>query len=178
MKRPKGTEVPSFALPREFSYVFYRPGDEIAWADIETSVNEFDKVEDALAYFKERFLPHPKELTRRCLFVENATGDKIATLTAWWAYTGTRRDPWLHWVAVKPEYQGHGLGKALVSRGMQLMLELEGDQDVYLSTQTWSYRAVGLYKQMGFTYTAEKGIGGRPNDQYEKAVRVLEKYVK
>ena len=53
---------------------------------------------------------------------------------------------------------------------------MKGDWDVYLSTQTWSYKAVGLYKQVGFEYTAEKGHYA--NDQYEKAVEILEQYVR
>ena len=178
MKRPGGAPIPDYPLPEGFSYVMYEPGDELPWAEIETSVKEFDHVEDALAYFKKRFMPYPDELARRCMFIEDRAGDKIATLTTWWSYTGVRRDPWLHWIALKPEYQGQGLGKALVSRGMQMMVEIEGDRDVYLSTQTWSYKAVGLYKKVGFEYTAEKGLGGYANDQYEKAVEVLEQYVR
>ena len=34
-----------------------------------------------------------------------------------------RRDPWVHWVAVKPSHRGLGLGKALVAEGMRLELE-------------------------------------------------------
>jgi ribosomal protein S18 acetylase RimI-like enzyme len=56
-----------------------------------------------------------EELGRRLFFVINGDGKEVGTITSWWDVTGARRDPSIHWFAVNPEYQGLGLGKALVS---------------------------------------------------------------
>ncbi|WP_217490335.1 GNAT family N-acetyltransferase [Paenibacillus cellulosilyticus] len=52
---------------------------------------------------------------------------KIATFTAWWNYTGIRRCPFVHWVAVKPHFQGQGIGKAIIAAGVRHMIDLEVD---------------------------------------------------
>jgi len=178
MKRESGTPLFEFALPDHFKFVLFQSGDEKEWAEIETSVGEFDRAIDALVYFQKEFLPYYKELERRCLFIENSDGVKVATLTIWWCYTGVRRDPWIHWVAVRPEYQGLGLGKAIVSEGMKRLIEIEGDRNVYLHTQTWSYKAIGIYKMAGFHITKEKGLAGFENNEFEKANELLKKYMR
>mgnify|MGYP002508266182 CR=1 FL=1 len=51
-------------------------------------------------------------LCRRMVFVENIAGEKVATATAYEDITGRDRSGsgWLHWVAVRREYQGRGRG--------------------------------------------------------------------
>jgi len=178
MKREKGIPLVEYKLPDGFVFSLLRPGDEKEWAEIETSVGEFDREEDALVYFQKNFLPYLNELERRCIFIEDNRGKKVGTLTIWWRITGVRRDPWIHWVAVRPEYQGLGLGKALVFEGLRRLIEIEGDRDVYLSTQTWSYKAINIYIKAGFKITGERGIAGFANDEYDKAIEVLENYIK
>lgn len=136
MKRRKGTMIPDTILPKGFLFSLYTDGDEIYWAEIETSVGEFDSIEEALDYFEKEYLPHIDELKKRLIFIETKDGEKIATLTNWWNYTQGRRDPSIHWVGVKKEYQGLGLGKAIVYEGMKRMIEIEGDIDFFLHTQT------------------------------------------
>ena len=130
---------------------------------------------EAFIYFQKYYLPFLSELERRCLFIENEKGEKIATSTAWWNYTGSRRDPWLHWVAVSPKYQNMGLGKAVVSEALQLMLDIEGDRDFYLHTQTWSHRAIKIYEKLGYVITNEKNLYKYSNENYDKAMEVLNK---
>ncbi|MCL2406586.1 MAG: GNAT family N-acetyltransferase [Defluviitaleaceae bacterium] len=173
MHRKKGTPIPVAELPTGFKFSFFKPGDEKAWAKIEASVYEFSDELEALIYFQKEYLPFVSELERRCLFIENEKGEKIATSTAWWNYTGIRRDPWLHWVAVHPNYQNLGLGKAIVSKVLQLTLEIEGDRDFYLHTQTWSHRAVKIYEKLGYIITSEKNLNNHSNENYEKAMDVL-----
>jgi len=173
MHRPAGLTIPPVSVPAGFRAVLYMPGDARAWAEIETAVLEFNDVCEALAYFERSFLAYPGETERRCLFLETDMGEKVATASTWWAYSGKRRDPWLHWVAVKPEYQGLGLGKAIVAAALSLMQEIEGDCDSYLHTQTWSHRAVGVYEKMGFTMTDATHLSKYRNERFEEAVRLL-----
>ncbi|HHV98971.1 MAG TPA: GNAT family N-acetyltransferase [Clostridiaceae bacterium] len=178
MKRDKGTPLVESRLPDSFAFSLFKSGDEKDWAEIETSVGEFDRAVDALVYFQKNYLPYLSELERRCIFIEDDKGKKIGTLTIWWNYTGVRRDPWIHWVAVRPEYQGLGLGKALVFEGLRRLIEIEGDRDVYLATQTWSYKAINIYIKSGFKITDERGLAGFENNEYDKAIELLKNYIK
>lgn len=178
MKRAQGTPVKEYGLPEGFQFMSFQAGDEKEWAEIETSVLEFDRTVDALVYFQRDYLPMKNELERRCIFIENAEEKKIATLTIWWCYTGLRRDPWIHWVAVRPEYQGLGLGKALFSEGMKRFIDIEGDRILYLHTQTWSHKAINMYRDQGFVITDEKGLAGYDNGDYERAQELLKGYLK
>jgi len=176
MVRKAGTPIPDHPLPAGYRFAFYKDGDEADWAKIEASVDEFDSEFAALLRFKEDFIPNYKELYRRCLFIETDEGKKIATANAWWSFVDDDRRAWLHWVSVADGYQGLGLGKAIVSRITQILLEVEGDVDFYLCTQTWSYKAIDIYKKFGYQPTDEKRLYGRKRKHdYKKAMKILEK---
>ena len=176
MIRKAGTPVPAFPLPEGFRFALYKDGDEVDWARIEASVGEFESEFAALLRFKEDFIPKKDELYRRCLFIETNDGKKVATANAWWSYVENERHAWLHWVSVAPDYQGLGLGKAVTSRVTQLLLEIEGDVDFYLSTQTWSHKAINIYKQFGYEPADDKILYGKKRKHdYRKAMKILKK---
>jgi ribosomal protein S18 acetylase RimI-like enzyme len=177
MQRKSEKPLPHFTLPDGYSFVPFTAGDEADWAEIETSVGEFDSVSEALDYFQKEYLSYPNEAQRRTVFIQTSDNKKIATVTSWWNYTGERRDPALHWVAVKPEYQNIGLGKAVVFEGIRKMLLIEGNRDIFLHTQTWSYRAIGIYLESGFEFLINNSFGGYEND-FEKAVPYLKEKIK
>lgn len=81
LKRKAGTSIPQATLTKEFDFVTYQSGDELAWGEIETSVLEFDKVEDAVDYYKTNYVPYQTEVKRRTIFIQNKNGEKIATFT-------------------------------------------------------------------------------------------------
>jgi len=174
-RRPGAPEV-AFKLPDGFKFSFYDDGDEASWARIETSVLEFDSEFEALLHFNRMFKPYPDELRRRCIFVENDENVKIATATAWWSEIEGERRARLQWVAVAPQYQGLGLGKAIVTRVTEIMTEIEGEVPFYLSTQTWSYKAVNIYLAHGYEPTAEKAWYNNRRDNYKKAMRILKRH--
>ena len=177
MQRKSETPIPQYELPEGYSFVPFSSGDEVEWAEIETSVGEFDSVQEALSYFRENYLSFPGEVERRTIFVQTVEGKKVGTATSWWNYTGIRRDLALEWIAVKPEYQGLGLGKAVVFEGLRRMVLIEGDRDIFLHTQTWSYGAVAIYLQAGFEFM-KKGSFSRYDNDYEKAIPYLEEKLK
>lgn len=172
MKRYKGAKVPEPHLPEGYIFKLYLDGDEISWAEIMTSVGEFDNYEEALEYLKKEYLPFREELMKRLVFIVAADGNKIGTLTNWWNFTYNRRDPSIHWVGVKPEYQGLGLGKALVFEGMRRMIDTEGDRDFFLHTQTWSYKAISIYLKAGYEIVKDETFSDYTND-YEKALKTI-----
>lgn len=83
MTRPLQQNVPITPLAEGFEFRFYQKEDESAWAEIETSVGEFQTTDEALEYFQQNFAPYPEELERRMFFVETKKGEKVATCTAW-----------------------------------------------------------------------------------------------
>ncbi len=116
LKRNPGTPLPPVCLPQGYAFVSYQEGDEQAWAEIETSAGTFDTVEDAVAYFRQTFVPYLEEVKRRTFFLQ-----KVANFTAWWGYTGKRRYPFMRWVSIKSHYQRLGLGKAMIAEGVRRM---------------------------------------------------------
>lgn len=172
MVRRAGTSLPAATWPVGYSLVGFAQGDEQAWAEIESAVLEFDSQAEALAYFHREYLLFLREVQRRAFFVQAPDGRKLGTVTIWWEYTGKRRVAALHWVGVHPDYQGLGLGKAMVNQAMREFLDIEGDVDVYLHTQTWSYRAIGIYLQAGFRLLPSGTYSNHVN-QYEQALPIL-----
>jgi GNAT superfamily N-acetyltransferase len=177
LKRVPGTAIPNADLPEGYSFVSFIEGDEKAWGDIEASVLEFDHEEDAVSYFTSDYLPYLNELKRRTYFIRKETGEKVGTFTAWWNYTDQRRYPFMHWVAVKPQYQGIGLGKTLIAKCVQRMVEIEGDCVMYIPTQTWSHKAIKLYLWAGFNFvTDEPSPGGFENETIQ-GLPIIEPYI-
>lgn len=150
MRKDSLKHVPMHKLKSGFKFVKYKPGDENAWAAIEMSVEDFDSHQAALDYFEKEFAPLSEMVQKRMLFIENKAGEKVATATAWMGKLDGITYPKLHWVAVKPEYQGQGLCKALLSKTLNLMSSLGHEGEVILFSQTWSYKAINLYYQYGF----------------------------
>ena len=62
------------------------------------------------------------------------------------------------------------IGQYLESRNIRTALFC--DRDIYLQTQTWSYKAIGIYMRAGFEILETGTFGGYKND-YEKAMSVL-----
>jgi GNAT superfamily N-acetyltransferase len=176
MKRHANIPIPEFDLPHGYSFAWFNTGKEEKWAEIETSVGEFNTIEEAVNYFRAEYIPFEDELKKRLLFVRNEKGEEIGTITGWWNVTGVRRDPSIHWFAVKKEYQGLGLGKVLVSECLKRLMHLEGSKEVFLHTQTWSYRAIGLYQNAGFHIEPQECFAHYRNDYYD-AVPILKKYL-
>ena len=48
---------------------------------------------------------------------------KIATATAWYGQHQGKRLGRLHWISVRPDHQGKGLGKALIARALKILGE-------------------------------------------------------
>ncbi len=178
MRYKAGSPLVSYGLPQGYTMVLYQGGDEKSWAKIEHSVQEFKTQKAAGEYFKDNYQLFTEELERRCIFFEDNEGKKIATFTIWWEYIGKRRYPWVSWVAVMPEHQGLGLGKALVSKGMELCLEIEGEHDVYLKTQTPSYKAVNIYREQGFDFVKEKTNTGWDIEDYDKMISIIKGHLR
>jgi GNAT superfamily N-acetyltransferase len=159
-------------LPQGFSFCHFTPRNVDDWSRIETSVLEFASEKLAKSYFEATFLPCEEELRKRCLFVLNAEGVPVATANAWYVDSDLGYQALLHWVAVCPEYQGRGIGKAVVKKALSVFSRLDEGHSVWLHTQTWSHVAIRMYHSLGFNLVRKDELKNCKND-FSTAVEVL-----
>lgn len=143
--------IPVYPLPDGYRFVFYRPGDRDIWIDIETSAREFTGYDQGLASWNRYYQGKDEELVHRMVFIENESGERVATATAF--YNIYKEDPdgagWLHWVAVRRDYQGLGLSKPLITHVLGIMVSL-GYTKAKIPTQTNTWLACKVYLDLGF----------------------------
>jgi ribosomal protein S18 acetylase RimI-like enzyme len=107
----------------------------------------------------------------RTLFVCDLQDKPIATCLIWKAYDEFNT---IQWFKVLKEYEGQGIGRALLSVVMQ---ELEmSDYPVYLHTQPSSFRAIKLYSDFGFSLLSGDRFGTRKND-LDECMPILKKFM-
>lgn len=140
-----------YPLPEGYRFVFYQPGDRDTWIEIEKSAKEFDSFEQGLESWNRYFEGKDEELVHRMVFIETADGEKVATATAFYDIYGRDQSGagWLHWVAVKRQYQGRGLAKPLIGYVLNLMKGL-GYSHAKIPTQTTTWLACKIYLDFGF----------------------------
>jgi ribosomal protein S18 acetylase RimI-like enzyme len=122
-------------------------------------------------FFAQVYADQAKLFYERCLFVCDRQDRPIGTVFIWKAYDEFNT---IHWLKVLKEYEGQGLGRALLS---VVMDELAADDyPVYLHTQPGSYRAIKLYADFGFELLTDPIVGNRTND-IDECWPILEKYM-
>ena len=138
-----------------------------------TEVLEFLTIDAARELFYRDFMNEEPELSRRLSFIIAPNGKPVATSMAWWLEENSQRYGRLHWVCTHPDYQNIGLGRAIVIRSMRRISELEPKRDVYLDTQTWSHKAIGLYLRLGFHPVRQSHPVLRTANEYDEVLDVL-----
>ncbi|MCL2056003.1 MAG: GNAT family N-acetyltransferase [Oscillospiraceae bacterium] len=175
----KDTAVyPKYDLPPGYSLSHYKPGFEQMWIKQKAAVGEFEKEEAAQAVFRREYLygsdregqapgkitpeevqsaPLYKQLCEKVLFILDADGGLAATGAIWDGNHFGKIYQRLHWVSVPPAHQNKGLGKVIVSKLLDLYNALGYSGYIYLTSQTWSYKALNIYSRFGFCpYIGEK----------------------
>lgn len=151
MKYEDTSKYRDYKLPDGYSYVMYKPGDEMEWVNIHIESGEFTSIERGLKHFHDFYDSFIDELNKRCFFIiDNVSGEKIGTATVSllkveeFGYKAA-----IDWVAIKKSYQGRGLAKPLISKFMEIANTL-GHDKVILHTQTTTWLAAKLYLDYGF----------------------------
>ncbi len=140
-------DLPECSLPTGWQLRFYQPGDEVHWVRIQQAADPFNNITPALF---ERYFADREQLALRQLYLFQPEQPPAGTVTAWFNH-GFRGESWgrVHWLAVLPENQGLGLGKALFCMACRRLVEL-GHTRAYLTTIRERNAAVRLYKSFGF----------------------------
>ena len=143
--------IPHYALPDGFRFVNYQSGDKANWIDIELSAGEVLSLEHGQECWNRYYGNRETELPERMFFIEDKSGNKIATATAFYdIHTGDSSDNGqLHWVAIKKEAQGKGLSKPLITHTLEKMKAL-GYGKIKIHTQTNTWLACKIYHELGF----------------------------
>ena len=160
-------------LPDNYCFRYYESGDIENWAYLMTEVLEFLTIDAARELFYRDFMNEEPELFRRLSFIIAPNGKPVATSMAWWLEENSQRYGRLHWVCTHPDYQNIGLGRAIVIRSMRRISELEPKRDVYLDTQTWSHKAIGLYLRLGFHPVRQSHPVLQVANEYDEVLDVL-----
>ena len=143
-------------LPQGFSFRLCRRDELEAWKHI---VAEEQYVDYVTEYFNKVYAKHADEFFRRCMFVCD-TGDKpIASTFIWRSYEKVNT---VGWFRVLPEFEGHGIGRALLS-----IILGDADFPIYLHTHPTAARAIKLYSDFGFMLLTDPVVGYRKNDLTE-----------
>lgn len=151
--------ISEYRLPDGYYFGFYQDGDRDAWIEIEKSAKEFSSYDEGLAAWNRYYSGRGSELHNRMVFVVNESGEKVATATAFYDINGKDKSGagWLHWVAVKREYQGKGLSKPLITYVLNVMKTL-GYTHAKIPTQTNTWLAVKVYLDLGFRPIPENAV--------------------
>lgn len=144
------------AFPAGFSVREMSRSDLPAWMAM-----PFDDPSEAATHrpFMERYVArvYGADLDRfleRTAVVER-DGRIAGVCTGWKTYGKIET---VHWLKVKSEWEGLGLGRALMTRILE-----EAEFPVYLHTQPDSFRAIGLYADLGFKLLEGERFGLRTN---------------
>ena len=163
--------LPAFPLPEGYRFVFFQPGDRDAWIEIEKSAKEFTTYEQGLEAWNKYYGGREDLLPQRMVFVENTAGEKVATATAYIDITGRDQSGsgWLHWVAVRRDFQGRGLSKPLISYVLGVMRAL-GHTRGKIPTQTTTWLACKVYLDLGFVPLPQNAVNSKDGWRIVKAL--------
>ena len=109
-------------------------------------------------YFQEVYGGEDGGFFDRCLFACTEEDLPVGTCFLWKAYG--KLDT-LHWLKVRPEYEGKGIGRALIARVLQE--KMDWDTPVFLHTHPGCLQAVKLYLDFGFQFLSDPLVGDRKN---------------
>ena len=147
MIRPHLREIPRAPLPEGFSVRPMRLSEGDLWTDIVLDAEEWLDLSRDL--FEREFGHDKAAVPERCFLLGDADGRAVGTISAWyWREEGGPDSGLVHWVAVRPAWQGRGLGKAGLAFALERLARWHGRALLHTSTQRLP--AVALYLDFGF----------------------------
>lgn len=148
MVRTDLEKIPLFAVPAGYSIRWFRAGDETPWTEIQSAAEKFHQITPQT--FLRVFGRNATWLSQRLCFILDPEGIAIATGAAWFDdnFDGQKFGR-IHWIAVRPEHQGRGLGRILLSQVCLRLRDLR-HSNAYLITSSARLPALRLYLSFGF----------------------------
>lgn len=133
-------------LPEGYELKTFGPGDEVKWVELMRAV--FPESDWTVERFVEVFASQPQFDPEGLFFI--VKGDEyVATALGWYDDLNIKEVGRVHWVGVREEHRGKGLGKAIVLAVLHY-LKGKGSQKAILDTQEYRKPAIKLYESLGF----------------------------
>lgn len=146
MLRDDLKDLPEITLPEGYILTTFRPGDEERWVALMREV--FPESDWTLEKFQEEF-GSKVQFDPEGLFFIVKDGEYVASALGWRDTPEEKVVGRVHWVGVRSDQRGKGLGKAVVLAVLHY-LKRKGFKKAILDTQTYRPIAINLYKSLGF----------------------------
>jgi beta-glucuronidase len=145
--RPTLNDIRHAPLPEGFELRAMTMDESEIWVDIQRDAEFLFPISDTL--FHDQFGDDPAAVSWRCFILRNEKGLGVGTISSWYS-RNFRGEEWgrIHWVAIRPGYQGRGLANGMLSHALT-QLALWHDK-AYLDTDTRRVAAIALYLKFGF----------------------------
>ncbi len=163
-------DLKKIMLPEEYQIVSYKSGFEKDWADLEFAAGDFESKREATEYFCSKYLSDDG-CTDDLLFLVESTGKVIGSCISWTDDKNGVPVNSLHWLIVREDHQGKGLGRSLCIATMNRFYQ-KGCRPIYIHTQPWSWKAIMLYNSLGFRIQKTDTFSSYSN-QYTEAMSTL-----
>jgi ribosomal protein S18 acetylase RimI-like enzyme len=160
-------------LPANYTIRSCRPDELGIWKTMPFNDANLAKEYDGFMsdYFTTTYAGKAELFFSKTLFVCDWQDKPIATCLIWKAYGEFNT---IQWFKVLKEYEGQGIGRALLSIVMQELAMR--DYPIYLHTQPSSFRAIKLYSDFGFSLLSGDRFGTRSND-LDECLPILEQFM-
>lgn len=144
--------VADVALPTGYRFAAWEPRFREPWVRLHVLLGQLPSYEEGLAYFERTYEPDPAALERQMILVVDERDELAGTSSLWSGDHFGEPRLRVHWVGVNPDHQRRGLARALMLETIRLYDELvpSGEPPLYLTTQTESWVACGMYLKLGF----------------------------
>ena len=144
--------VADVALPAGYRFAAWEPRFREPWVRLHVLLGQLPSYDEGLAYFERTYESDPAALERQMILVVDERGELAGTSSLWSGDHFGEPRLRVHWVGVSPDHQRRGLARALMLETIRLYDELvpSGEPPLYLTTQTESWVACGMYLKLGF----------------------------
>jgi len=143
MHRAHLDDLPDHQLPDGYRLRGMRPADAATWTAVQRDAEPWLEVGDGL------FADNAATIAERCFLLEDADGRAGGTISAWFDPDFRGHDHGrIHWVALRPDWQGRGLAKPMLAHAMRVLARFH--DCAYLCTQANRLPAIALYLGFGF----------------------------
>lgn len=123
-----------------------------AWVRLHVALGQLPSLEEGTSYFERTYETDRDALARQMILVCDDAGNLAGTSSLWPGDHFGESRLRVHWVGVDPAHQRRGIARALMLSTIRLFDELvpSGAPPLYLTTQTESWVACGMYLKLGF----------------------------
>ena len=142
MYRPAGLGMAEMKLVPGFTVREMRPGEEADWSY--ACLGSFDREEVSPECY-EKMMAHDEGVRMEDVFFVCKDGKPVGTAAA----RMEKDDPFLHFVAVNPDFRGYKLALGVIAAVINRHIEL-GRKGCFLWTDDWRVPAVKSYLNLGF----------------------------